>query len=1027
MSKNSLFKNKNRLLVFVVLMLCVQYTFAATQLTVSAPTITLTKVYDGTTTAAVTAGTLSGVATADVANVTLNTTATYDNKNAGTGKKITVTYSLTGSAAAKYTAPVSTSVTTGVITKNALTVYLDWISDTFYDGTTTSGAVHSIHPDIQGDEVYLNYTSLYDDPNVGKNKKITVTCSLYGKDAANYTAVPATTILSGICMPYPLSVTAPTITLSKSYDGTTTAAVAAGTLSGVIPAEVANVTPHATATYDNANAGTGKTITVTYTLGGSAASNYAAPASTSVTTGVINPPKALTVSAPTITTTKIYDGTTTAAVAAGTLSGVAPADAANVKLNTTATYTTATVGTGKTITVTYTLSGSAAVSYIAPASTSVTTGVITAKALTAGSGSINTSKVFDGTNTATATTDVLNGLIPADVANVTWSTIATYDNANVGTNKNITLVYTLSGSAAANYIKPVNAIYSGTITAKTVTFAALTITPSKPYDGTTTAAVTAGALTGVLPADVGNVTLSVTGTYASSAVGTGKTITVAYTLSGSAAANYVAPATTTVTTGVITGKILTISTPTITLSKAYDGTSTAAVTAGTLTGVLAADVVNVTLNKTATYSSAAVGTGKTITVTYTLTGAAAANYTAPAGSSVTTGVITSKALTVAAPTITLTKPYDGTTTAAVTAGALTGVLAADVTNVMLNKTATYSSAAVGTGKTITVTYTLTGAAAANYTAPASSSVATGVITGKALTVAAPTITLTKPYDGTTTAAVTAGALTGVLAGDVANVTVTATGTYNTSAVGTGKTITVTYALTGTAAGNYAAPASSSVTTGIITATTKQLKVNVYLEGLWNGTSMNKTQAYDAVNDVLVDKFAGTIADTISVELHDMTSYATILYQAHGLELHQDGSITSAGLSYIEIPGSINGAYRITIKHRNHLEVASASSVSFSSPTVSYDFTVSSDKAFASDQTFTPTKLMNSKWMLYAGNIVAGDYPEINNDDLYRTFDKYSLGTGVYGYLPEDMNGDGFVDDTDFYMVLGNLLIYFYLP
>lgn len=84
---------------------------------------------------------------------------------------------------------------------------------------------------------------------------------------------------------------------------------------------------------------------------------------------------------------------------------------------------------------------------------------------------------------------------------------------------------------------------------------------------------------------------------------------------------------------------LTISDPTLTLSKPYDGNTTAAVTAGTLSGVVSPDAV--TVSAVATYDTASVGTGKTITVVYTLGGAEAANYTKPVDYTVSTGVITS--------------------------------------------------------------------------------------------------------------------------------------------------------------------------------------------------------------------------------------------------------------------------------------------------------------------------------------------------------------------------------------------------
>lgn len=83
-----------------------------------------------------------------------------------------------------------------------------------------------------------------------------------------------------------------------------------------------------------------------------------------------------------------------------------------------------------------------------------------------------------------------------------------------------------------------------------------------------------------------------------------------------------------------------------------------------------------------------------------------------------------------------------------------------------------------------------------------------------LTISAPSLTTSKVYNGNTTAAVTAGTLSGVVAGET--VTVTAAANYNSASVGTGKTITVVYTLGGTNAGNYIKPIDYTTTSGIIT-------------------------------------------------------------------------------------------------------------------------------------------------------------------------------------------------------------------
>ncbi|WP_460490182.1 YDG domain-containing protein, partial [Belliella aquatica] len=147
---------------------------------------------------------------------------------------------------------------------------------------------------------------------------------------------------------------------------------------------------------------------------------------------------------------------------------------------------------------------------------------------------------------------------------------------------------------------------------------------------------------------------------------------------------------------------LTISDPILTKTKDYDGTTSADVTAGALSGVATGE--DVTVAAVATYDDETVGTGKTITVVYTLSGADAANYTTPADFVVTDGEITTKSLTIADPTLTKTKTYDGTTSADVTAGALSGVATGE--DVTVTAVATYDDETVGTGKTITVVYTL---------------------------------------------------------------------------------------------------------------------------------------------------------------------------------------------------------------------------------------------------------------------------------------------------------------------------------
>jgi len=90
------------------------------------------------------------------------------------------------------------------------------------------------------------------------------------------------------------------------------------------------------------------------------------------------------------------------------------------------------------------------------------------------------------------------------------------------------------------------------------------------------------------------------------------------------------PANYTITNGVITPKLLTISDPTVVLDRMYDATTNADITAlGTLSGVEPVDINNVSVTGKANYNNASIATNKTITVVYTLGGTAMNNYTAP--------------------------------------------------------------------------------------------------------------------------------------------------------------------------------------------------------------------------------------------------------------------------------------------------------------------------------------------------------------------------------------------------------------
>ncbi|MFM8420239.1 MAG: YDG domain-containing protein, partial [Verrucomicrobiota bacterium] len=460
-----------------------------------------------------------------------------------------------------------------------------------------------------------------------------------------------------------------------------------------------------------------------------------------------------------------------------------------------------------TATVTASQAGNAAWNAAANVSRSIT---VTARALTIGAPSVSLSKAYDRTTTASVTAGALSGVVSGDVVSVTAT--ASYDTAAVGTGKMVTVTYALSGAKAENYTAPASqAFTTGVITARSLGVAGLAAA-SRTYDGTMAAAVSGTAtLTGVVAGDAVTVTGAATGTFADKGVGVGKAVTVSgLSLGGGAASNYALGPITLTADGV--PKALTGGAPTLGLAKEYDGTTTASVTAGALSGVVAGDGVSVTAS--AGFDKAGVGSGKTVTVTYALGGVDAGNYTGPTAETFPTGVITAKALGVSGLAAT-SRAYDGTTAVAVTGTpVLTGLVAGDDVAVTGAATGVLADKNVGVGKSVTALgLSLGGTAAGNYALGVPTLAAD--VTPKGLTVGAPTLGLAKEYDGTTTASVTAGALSGVVAGD--GVSVTASAGFDTAGVGSGKTVTVTYALGGLDAGNYTGPTSETFATGVITA------------------------------------------------------------------------------------------------------------------------------------------------------------------------------------------------------------------
>lgn len=161
---------------------------------------------------------------------------------------------------------------------------------------------------------------------------------------------------------------------------------------------------------------------------------------------------------------------------------------------------------------------------------------VTPKNLTI-SGLTGNNKVYDRTTTATlGGTAVLNGVISGDAVSLSGTSVANFNNKDVGTGKPITVSgYTLSGAKAGNYTLTQPTGLTGNITKKSLTVTGATA-QDKVYDGTTAATITGTSLVGVISPDV--VTVSGGGTFNNANAGTNKPVTANLSLSGADAGNY---------------------------------------------------------------------------------------------------------------------------------------------------------------------------------------------------------------------------------------------------------------------------------------------------------------------------------------------------------------------------------------------------------------------------------------------------------------------------------------------------------
>ena len=341
--------------------------------------------------------------------------------------------------------------------------------------------------------------------------------------------------------------------------------------------------------------------------------------------------------------------------------------------------------------------------------------------------------------------------VGADQFTVTYTNRGgeTYNQTTAPTNAgDYTATVALNAGAAAKYTLTGTTTLDFTI-AKADTTLTLSDADSFVYDGTAktpTIAVTYGS-SQTVSTGFYSVSYSNTNGGANNNANAG-TVTVTIAMNGTAGqgVNFNAPATKTFTIG---AKPLTVDMTGVTLSKAYDGNDSVAGAidiADKATAIVGGDTVSVS-STSIKYDNKNVGTGKTITASgIALDGADKANYSISATATVSTGVITAKAITATAKSGAVTKTYDGNTT--VTGKTVNDVfeVATGVSGEALTLTGdiAFNDANVANANAINATNLVlangTGGTAANYSLTADTAAKSSDVT---ITTATPNITGTE--------------------------------------------------------------------------------------------------------------------------------------------------------------------------------------------------------------------------------------------------------------------------------------------
>ncbi len=404
-------------------------------------------------------------------------------------------------------------------------------------------------------------------------------------------------------------------------------------------------------------------------------------------------------------------------------------------------------------------------------------------------------------------------------------------------------------------------------------------------------------------------------------------------------------------------------------NKVYDATTSVSITgSAAYSGLVNGESFSVSGAPTWAFATKTVGTAKAITQTGSFS-APSANYSITQPTY--TADITSASLTITGATAS-NKVYDGTTTAAISGGSLSGVLLTDV--VTLTQSGTFASANVANGISVTSTSSISGADAGNYTLTQPSGLIAN-ITVKSLTITANNVT--KVFGA-------------ALTGGSGSTAFSSSGLVGSETIGS---VTIAYgsgASSGDATGTYSGQVTaSSATGGTFNAGNYSIS---YLAGdiivvdviaAWDFTTSTASSSNVNITAPVISQGNNNGTTTLITSTSASSGYTGASGGNNAGAAARAGSLSTAsnGSAYFEFTITPNSGVEVTIK-----EVSFGSRGTATAP---QNFTLRSSSDSYSNDIFTGTLSATSTWELKSNTTSINEV--INSARTYR----------IYGY-----NGSG---------------------